>query len=415
MAERLSEAKARRVYLILRDRILSNALAPGARLPTEVDLARFHRVSRVTVRRALAELSREQLIERRRASGTRVIYQPSSKPMTADIANVLATLVEMGERTTSKLLVVRLCAGRRPDRRGARRHGGRKAAALGARALDRRHAVLLSRRACAGPHRHDLFAARPGRNAAARAARTLRRQDRAGLAADQRGAGDAGDRARAESAGRLAADRAGARRLRQRRARRRASACALPARPLQSRNGSGAIERRRRPHLDAGRSRKASPQAQTNPNTNRGKPKCQTHQWNRRNFLQTSALGAVAPRPASSRRPPCCARRARPSRSASCIRCPARCPIRASRAASARRFAIEEINAAGGIKSLGGAKIEPVLGDAQSTPDGGNAEVEKMNAAGVCGDRRRLCERHLPRDDARPRRATTCPISSTSA
>ena len=46
------------------------------------------------------------------------------------------------------------------------------------------------------------------------------------------------------------------------------------------------------------------------------------------------------------------------------------------------QLAIEEINAAGGIKSLGGAKIEPVLGDAQSTPDGGNAEVEKMNGAG---------------------------------
>src|ERR1700750_379941 len=46
-------------------------------------------------------------------------------------------------------------------------------------------------------------------------------------------------------------------------------------------------------------------------------------------------------------------------------------------------IAIEEINAAGGIKALGGAKIEPVLGDAQSTPEGGNAEVEKMNGAGV--------------------------------
>ena len=45
--------------------------------------------------------------------------------------------------------------------------------------------------------------------------------------------------------------------------------------------------------------------------------------------------------------------------------------------------AIEEINAAGGIKALNGAKIEAVLGDAQSTPEGGNAEVEKMNAAGV--------------------------------
>src|SRR5205807_1425869 len=46
-------------------------------------------------------------------------------------------------------------------------------------------------------------------------------------------------------------------------------------------------------------------------------------------------------------------------------------------------IAIEEINAAGGIKALGGAKIEPVLGDAQSTPEGGNAEVEKMNSTGV--------------------------------
>ena len=46
-------------------------------------------------------------------------------------------------------------------------------------------------------------------------------------------------------------------------------------------------------------------------------------------------------------------------------------------------MAVDEINAAGGIKALNGAKLEPVLGDAQSTPEGGNAEVEKMNSAGV--------------------------------
>jgi branched-chain amino acid transport system substrate-binding protein len=46
-------------------------------------------------------------------------------------------------------------------------------------------------------------------------------------------------------------------------------------------------------------------------------------------------------------------------------------------------MAVDEINAAGGIKALGGAKIEVMPGDAQSTPEGGNAEVEKMNAAGV--------------------------------
>src|SRR5262252_3905203 len=47
------------------------------------------------------------------------------------------------------------------------------------------------------------------------------------------------------------------------------------------------------------------------------------------------------------------------------------------------QLAIDEINAGGGIKALGGATFEPVPGDAQSTPEGGNAEVEKMNAAGV--------------------------------
>jgi branched-chain amino acid transport system substrate-binding protein len=47
-------------------------------------------------------------------------------------------------------------------------------------------------------------------------------------------------------------------------------------------------------------------------------------------------------------------------------------------------LAIDAVNAAGGIKALGGAKFDPMIGDAQSTPDGGNAEVEKMNAAGVC-------------------------------
>jgi branched-chain amino acid transport system substrate-binding protein len=47
------------------------------------------------------------------------------------------------------------------------------------------------------------------------------------------------------------------------------------------------------------------------------------------------------------------------------------------------QLAIDELNAAGGIKALNGARIEPVLGDAQSTPEGGTAEVEKMNSAGV--------------------------------
>jgi len=100
----LGEAKAKQVYLVLRDRILSGASGFDSKLPTENELAELHGVSRVTVRRALGELARERLIERRRSSGTRVIYRPSPAPVTADISGVLANLADMGRRTAVKLL-----------------------------------------------------------------------------------------------------------------------------------------------------------------------------------------------------------------------------------------------------------------------------------------------------------------------
>jgi GntR family transcriptional regulator len=100
----LGEAKAKQVYLVLRDRILAGAIAFGAKLPTENELAEFHGVSRVTVRRALGELARERLIERRRSAGTRVIYRPVLAPMVADISGMLASLADMGRRTTVKLI-----------------------------------------------------------------------------------------------------------------------------------------------------------------------------------------------------------------------------------------------------------------------------------------------------------------------
>jgi branched-chain amino acid transport system substrate-binding protein len=48
-------------------------------------------------------------------------------------------------------------------------------------------------------------------------------------------------------------------------------------------------------------------------------------------------------------------------------------------------MAIADINAAGGIKSLGGAQLEAVLADSQGKPDIGAAEVTKMAEAGVDG------------------------------
>lgn len=46
-------------------------------------------------------------------------------------------------------------------------------------------------------------------------------------------------------------------------------------------------------------------------------------------------------------------------------------------------MAIEDINARGGIKSMDGAKIEMVFGDARSNPEAGVQEVEKMQSEGV--------------------------------
>jgi branched-chain amino acid transport system substrate-binding protein len=46
-------------------------------------------------------------------------------------------------------------------------------------------------------------------------------------------------------------------------------------------------------------------------------------------------------------------------------------------------MAIEDVNKAGGIKAMGGAPLEALLGDSQSKVEVGVSEVEKMNEAGV--------------------------------
>jgi len=102
----------------------------------------------------------------------------------------------------------------------------------------------------------------------------------------------------------------------------------------------------------------------------------------RRLFLQSTGLGAVAA--AGLVNAPVVARA-----QAAAVKVGVLHPVSGALSYSGQQgrlgatMAIDEINAAGGIKALGGAKIAAVLGDAQSTPEGGNAEVEKMNSAEV--------------------------------
>src|SRR5246127_2085017 len=106
-------------------------------------------------------------------------------------------------------------------------------------------------------------------------------------------------------------------------------------------------------------------------------------QVTRRNLLQTTALGAAAAATGLINAPALLRAQGAP------VKLGLLHPVSGALSYSGQQgrlgatIAVEEVNAAGGIKALGGARIEAVLGDAQSTPEGGNAEVEKMNAAGV--------------------------------
>jgi GntR family transcriptional regulator len=99
----------RQLFLVLRDQIVRGAFPPGSALPTEATLGEEYGVSRITVRRALQDLSDERYIERRHGVGTYVLAPhglPASAPLT-----VMEGLRKVQLETTVKVLTVEL---RRP-------------------------------------------------------------------------------------------------------------------------------------------------------------------------------------------------------------------------------------------------------------------------------------------------------------
>jgi GntR family transcriptional regulator len=97
-------SRSRGAYLALRDRIARGEFRPGERFPGEPTLAAELGVARVTLRHALDRLEAEGIVERRMGSGTYLSARGSGSPLVADLANVLTHLVEMGRRTSVKLL-----------------------------------------------------------------------------------------------------------------------------------------------------------------------------------------------------------------------------------------------------------------------------------------------------------------------
>jgi len=97
------------IALNIQRRIASGEWGIGDRLPSEMDLAGFYEVSRVTVRQALTVLEKDGLVERKRPSGTFVIRLPEKLTPTVSImVDMLQNLDSSGHTNTIHTLSVRL-------------------------------------------------------------------------------------------------------------------------------------------------------------------------------------------------------------------------------------------------------------------------------------------------------------------
>lgn len=96
----MREIRYRTIAQSLRAEIISGALAPGAVLPSEADLARAHGASRVTIRKALDVLRDDGLVDSRQGFGWFVSGTPVRQPLTrvATIDDQLAAAGHVAER-----------------------------------------------------------------------------------------------------------------------------------------------------------------------------------------------------------------------------------------------------------------------------------------------------------------------------
>lgn len=104
MGASLPLPKYHQVYLVLREQLQEGRFADG--LPGELALAEQFGVARVTVRKALAQLEDEGLIERAPGRGTmpRAPAQAPTRGAGARLTGLLENIVNVGLRTSVKVL-----------------------------------------------------------------------------------------------------------------------------------------------------------------------------------------------------------------------------------------------------------------------------------------------------------------------
>lgn len=102
------------IFLQLREEITSGERAQGSRMPTEQELAASFGVSRITARRALAELAETNLVARKRRVGTTVIFEPPARPIEGSIDQAIESLLTFGRSTQVKLIELGEAPARTP-------------------------------------------------------------------------------------------------------------------------------------------------------------------------------------------------------------------------------------------------------------------------------------------------------------
>jgi GntR family transcriptional regulator len=93
-----------KIFLVMRDRILSGVYPAGEALPSEEEMSRIFAVSRVTLRVALSNLEAHRLIERRHGVGTFVTERVGEPQLHAPMSDLLAHIADVGRATRVKLL-----------------------------------------------------------------------------------------------------------------------------------------------------------------------------------------------------------------------------------------------------------------------------------------------------------------------
>lgn len=87
----------------LRDLIINGKLSPGEMMPAEWELVEMYGVSRLTVRRALDELVRQNWLERKQGVGT-FVRQPSAASISASKLSFTEQMRSIGRQPSSRLI-----------------------------------------------------------------------------------------------------------------------------------------------------------------------------------------------------------------------------------------------------------------------------------------------------------------------